>query len=424
MQDTRPSPVLVATVRTERFELKDLIGRGGMGDVFRAWDRELEVEVALKSLRQAAAREPRVLARFKTEVKLARRIKHVNVAQVYDLAEQGGCRYLSMEFVEGKTLAAILKTRGGLPLHVALGLMRQICSGVQAAHDEGVTHRDLKPQNVMIRRRNGRACILDFGIAREEGGTEEATEVGVILGSPQYMSYEQLAGLPVGPRSDVFQLGILLFEMVTGVSPFRVPGASTSTLRALREVAPDPRQVDPKLPAFVADAVRRSLSRWPEDRFPTAAALLEALEEHRQEVAVSSEPCTFDTDSGAIEIASGPTALVAAPDGPERAALADRLTRLGCAVTLASTGIAAMDEALGKKFSLVVLASALPGVDGLTACQLLRRSPASADTKIVVLVDPGNHDREIFARQVGATDVVRLPLNLHAFARTVRPLLE
>src|SRR5688572_24338422 len=153
-------PLPLAAETRDRFELLELIGRGGMGDVYRAWDGELEQEVALKSIRPHVASDPRILARFRREAKLARRIKHVNVAQMYDIVEQNGQRYLAMEFIDGKSLKEIVSSKRSLPLHVVLGLMRQICSGTDAAHRAGVIHRDLKPHNIMITRKHGRVSIL------------------------------------------------------------------------------------------------------------------------------------------------------------------------------------------------------------------------------------------------------------------------
>src|SRR5436190_22092372 len=166
------STAQTAVASRQRFTLVEVIGRGGMGEVWKAWDGELEMEVALKSLRPTVARDPNVLARFRREARIARRIKHVNVAQMYDLVELDGVRYLSMEFVEGKTLKEIVAAKRSVPVHVALGFMRQICSGVQAAHDAEVIHRDLKPHNIMVTRRHGRICVLDFGIAREVGSDD------------------------------------------------------------------------------------------------------------------------------------------------------------------------------------------------------------------------------------------------------------
>jgi CheY-like chemotaxis protein len=414
------SPAAAIASGTERYEFLEMLGRGGMGEVWKAWDRELEMPVALKSLRTQIARDPRILARFRREARLARRIKHVNVAEVHDLVEIGGTRYLAMEHVDGKSLRGILDAKRSLPVHVALGFMRQVCSGVDAAHDAGVIHRDLKPHNIMVTRRHGRICILDFGIARELG-CEDMTEVGVILGSPQYLSYEQLAGQPVTALSDIYQLGILLFELVTGVSPFRAPGAGTATLRALREVPPDPRQHVPKLPAFVAEAILRCLSKYPEDRFASALQLMAALEPPRGE-ALAVVPETLEMDSGEITLGGVPTALVAMADGEDRRLVADRLERLGCVVSTIADGQKAVEAAWSTAFSIVVVGPSLSGVDGLTALQILRRNPQSAATPIVMLV-PSAGGGDAFARDAGATAVVESPLNVHAFARTVRELL-
>jgi CheY-like chemotaxis protein len=303
--------------------------------------------------------------------------------------------------------------------------MRQACSGVHAAHEVGVIHRDLKPHNVMITRRHGRAVLLDFGIARE-CGVGDMTDTGIILGSPQYMSYEQLAGAPATVRSDVYALGIMLYEMLTGISPFRIPGAAPSTLRALREIAPDPRQHAPRLPAFVADAVLRCLQRRPEDRFATAADLAKALAPQTagDALAIASPTGAFEVDSAGFAIAEAPTGLVAVPAGPDRDALVDRLQRLGLEVTTVEDGLAAVSRCYERGFALVVVAAGLPGMDGLTACQVLRKSPTCKAARLVALLPAADPDRESFARLIGVDDVVHLPVNVHAFTRSVRNLLQ
>lgn len=423
MDSSLLTPPDILAPPTERYELVDLIGRGGMGEVYKAWDNELETVVALKSLRANVASEPKVLERFRREAKLARRIKHVHVAQMYDLVEWRGQRYLAMEFVDGKSLKSLLVAKGRLPVHVALSLIRQTCAGVHAAHEVGVIHRDLKPHNIMVTRRGARACILDFGIARELG-SEDMTEVGVILGSPQYLSYEQLAGRPVTPRSDIYQLGLLLYELVTGVAPFRAPGAGTATLRALREVPPDPRTIDPRLPTFVAEAIVRCLQKWPEDRFGSALEFQAALQGPLDESGTTAEPLpVIELDGSSISI-SAPTALVAVERVEERDAIVDRLSRLGCLVTVARDGMDALQQAHSQAFSLVVFGATLRGVDGLTACQILKRSGSSADSPVVLLLDPGDDGRVAFAREAGAAAVVHSPLNVHALSRTVRNLVK
>jgi serine/threonine protein kinase len=418
------APAAAPAAKQERFEFLDRIGRGGMGEVWKAHDRELELCVALKALRPSAARDPKLLARFRREAKLARRIKHVNVAQMFDLVEVAGDRYLCMEFVDGKPLNAILAAKRALPVKMALVLMRQLCGGVHAAHEAGVIHRDLKPHNVMVTRRHGRISILDFGIAREVGH-EDLTEAGVIVGSPQYLSYEQLAGHELTPRSDIYQLGILLYELVTGVSPFRAPGTGTSALRALREVPPDPRQLMPKLHPFIADAILRCLSKHPEDRFETALDLCAALEAPNvpaSDADSQEDSESLELDGASLPIGGAPTALLALPDGPERSELASRLERLGCEVSCEADGTRAVEKAWNRAFALVVLAPKLPGMDGVTACQLVRRSAASSQARVLLVTD-SSEGSDAMARDAGAADVLHAPVNVHAFSRAVRRLL-
>jgi CheY-like chemotaxis protein len=241
------------------------------------------------------------------------------------------------------------------------------------------------------------------------------------------MSYEQIAGLPLGPRSDIYQLGLMLYELVTGVAPFRAPGAGTAALRALREVPPDPRTVEPRLPAFVAEAITRCLQKWPDERFGTALELQAALE------CPSSLDDTFtrspaiaeiELDEGQSVSISAPTALVAVEGKAERDAVVDRLGRLGCLVEIARDGADALQQAHARTFSLAIFGGTLGGVDGLTACQILKRTPAGADVPVVLVLDPGDDGRVAFAREAGASAVLHSPLNVHALSRTVRDLVK
>jgi hypothetical protein len=203
-------------VLAERYRIIALLGRGGMGEVYRADDLKLGQPVALKFLPHAMARDESYIARFRAEVRNARQVSHPNVCRVYDLGEIEGRPFLSMEYVDGEDLASLLKRIGRLPPAKALELARQICAGLASAHDKGLIHRDLKPSNVMIDGQ-GRARVTDFGLAvrPEEAGTE-----GKIVGTPAYMSPEQLASRPATVKSDIYALGLVLYEMFTGKRAF------------------------------------------------------------------------------------------------------------------------------------------------------------------------------------------------------------
>jgi serine/threonine-protein kinase len=193
------------TVLAERYRMVGLLGRGGMGEVYRAEDLKLGQTVALKFLPRDVERDPDRLGRFLTEVRMSLRVTHPNVCRVYDIAEAGGRHFLSMEYVDGEDLASLLRRIGRLPEDKAVEIARQLCAGLQAAHDEGVLHRDLKPANVMIDGR-GRAKITDFGLA---GATEGISGAEARAGTPQYMAPEQTSGGTLSRQTDIYSLGLV-----------------------------------------------------------------------------------------------------------------------------------------------------------------------------------------------------------------------
>ena len=262
----------------ERYELLALVGAGAMGSVYRARDAELDEVVALKMLKSELAGTPGVLERFRREVKLARRVAHPNVARMHDIGEHDGLKFLTMEFIEGQSLADLAAQRGALPVEVALELMRGICSGVAAAHAAGVVHRDLKPDNVMIAP-GGRPVVTDFGIARADlASADGGTQHGLVIGTPAYMAPEQVEGrADIDARADVYALGVLLFELLTGELPFTGDSAYVVAARRLNEEPPDPRRFRTELPEALTQVIRKAMARRREDRFESVAALAEGL---------------------------------------------------------------------------------------------------------------------------------------------------
>lgn len=252
-----------------RYRILSLLGRGGMGEVYRADDLTLGQQVALKFLPESLASDPTGLASFHNEVRLARQIAHPNICRVYDIGSLDGLNFLSMEYVDGEDLSSLLRRIGQLPAHKALEIARQLCAGLAAAHEQGVLHRDLKPANVMIDGR-GQARLMDFGLA---GIADRMTEADVFAGTPSHMAPEQLAGIEVTVRSDIYSLGLVLYELVTGRPAF-ASEALVDLIRMHQEEMPAPPSqvaegVDPKMER----AILACLEKDPALRPPGALAL-------------------------------------------------------------------------------------------------------------------------------------------------------
>jgi serine/threonine-protein kinase len=264
-----------------RYQILGTLGRGGMGVVYRANDRQLDEVVALKVLRQEVlAEDPTLLERFKQEIRLARRITHRNVLRTHDFGEADGTPYISMEYLEGVTLKELIASKGALPLGVGLRVARQMCMGLEAAHHQGVVHRDIKPQNMLILPESGQLKIMDFGIARvssvkqEEGGL---TSTGTVLGTPHYLSPEQARGDPADFRSDLYSLGVVLFEVFCGALPFQKETVMAVVLDHIHTPPPSPRQVNPAVPGLLDSLILRCLEKDPTRRFQRVEELLEEL---------------------------------------------------------------------------------------------------------------------------------------------------
>src|SRR2546425_358543 len=262
-----------------RYEVKEIVGAGGMGVVYRAFDRELQEPVAIKTLKpEAMAGGTAALERFKQEIRLARRIAHRNVVRTYDLGEQNGMYYLTMEYVEGTSLKQLIVTRGRLPVAVTLTVGKQLCRALEVAHAEGVIHRDIKPQNIVVEP-SGFLKVMDFGIARLANPPQGKglTEAGTSIGTPDYMSPEQLSGAELDPRSDLYAAGVVLFECLTGRVPFEAETTWALVAKHLEEEPPDPRRFNADVPPALAAVIMKAMAKNPADRYATASDMHDAL---------------------------------------------------------------------------------------------------------------------------------------------------
>ena len=259
-----------------RFEILDVLGEGGMGTVYKALDHEVDHVVALKLIRPEMAVHPTILARFKQELLTARQVTHKNVIRIHDLSEVDGVKFITMEFVEGCDLRKLLLDNGKLPPEQAVEIIRQVCAALEAAHNAGVIHRDLKPQNIM-KDKQGRILVMDFGLARSLE-SDGMTQTGALLGTIEYMSPEQAMGKQLDARSDLFTVGLIFYELLTCKMPFKADTAMASLLKRNQERALPAAEIDASIPKGLSDIVSKCLERDLNLRYQSAEEILADLD--------------------------------------------------------------------------------------------------------------------------------------------------
>src|SRR5580658_2147050 len=258
-----------------RYEILQLLGEGGMGAVYKASDRELDRFVALKVIRPELASNPSILARFKQELLLAHQVTHRNVIRIYDLGEAEGVKFITMEFIEGKDLRTLIREKQKFTPEEAVEVIQQVCQALDAAHTVGVIHRDLKPQNIM-QDPTGRILVMDFGLARTVEG-DGMTQTGALVGTMEYMSPEQALGKDLDQRSDIFALGLILFELLTGKKPFVAESALASLIKRTQERAIPVSDVDAQIPGALSGIVSKCLERDVNERYQNCSTILADL---------------------------------------------------------------------------------------------------------------------------------------------------
>jgi serine/threonine protein kinase/Tfp pilus assembly protein PilF len=258
-----------------RYQIIEELGKGGMGKVYKAQDTEIKEKVAIKLIKPEISLDKKTIERFQNELKFARKISHRNVCRMYDLNKEEGTYYITMEYVSGEDLKSFIRRSEKLTVGKAMSIAKQLCDGLAEAHGLGVVHRDLKPSNIMIDT-NGNARIMDFGIARSLKG-KGITGPGVMIGTPEYMSPEQVEGKDVDQRSDIYSLGVILYEMVTGRVPFEGDTALSIAMKHKSEPPPNPKELNVQIPEDLSNLILRCMEKDKEQRYQTAGELLSEL---------------------------------------------------------------------------------------------------------------------------------------------------
>ena len=443
-----PPPLIGQTV-DGRYLIESLLGVGGMGSVYRARQVSMHRPVALKVLRQDASGDPAAVRRFLREVQAVSMLSHPNTITVYDFGQApDGLLYIAMEYLEGRSLGAILDEDGPLPPERALRVAGQVASALAEAHEKGVIHRDLKPDNVMLAEVGGRrdhAKVVDFGIAKLRGAGGRITRTGTTIGTPAYLSPEAAEGkTELTPAVDLYALGCLLFECLTGRVPF--PGDDPVSVAMAQMSAPVPTfesvRAGLSVPHEVESLVRSLLEKDPDSRPASAEVLLEhlgTLREHvrgmpRRDPAVERAAlvaeATLDdvTPQGRGPVrpshSAAGTILVASGDD----ACLDRLRRLleveGYAVVAAGDGPAALRAMASRQIDVVLADAALPAVDGVEVCRRIRCHEAHAAVPLVLLAPQGDSRAREAGRRAGCDELLTRPVDPQELSARTGALLE
>jgi len=315
----------------QRYEIIEELGRGGMGQVYRVEDTKIREEIALKLIKPEISLDLKTIERFQNELKTARKISHRHVCRMFDLGEDRGLHYITMEYVDGEDLKNLIRRVGRLDTDTAIKIGKQICQGLSEAHRLGVIHRDLKPSNIMIDR-EGNVRIMDFGIARSLR-TKGLTGSGIMIGTPEYMSPEQAESEDVDHRSDIYSLGVLLYEMVTGVLPFSGDSPLGVALKHKTEIPPDPRDFNAKVSDELCGLILKCLEKEKEKRFQKVDELLSEFRNIQEGLPTTTgiklpqEPLFMGEGTGGVE-----------PEEPVFVARLEELDRLNTMTEKTVTG--------------------------------------------------------------------------------------
>jgi serine/threonine-protein kinase len=372
------------TILARRYEIVEPLGKGGMGVVYEARDLQLDERVALKVLRADVAKAPQSARRFMSEIKLARKVRHRNTCAIHEYHEDGSLRFIVMELIQGVDLRKILRGQGALPPQEAYDVALQVARGLEAIHEAGIVHRDLKTSNLM-RDARGVVRLMDFGIAKEYENQEATglTAVGQIVGTPEYMSPEQAQGQRIDSRSDLYSLGVVVFELFTGDVPFRGATPVATLFKHAREPPPLDGPRAAALPPELVPILRKALAKDPAQRFATAKEMADALNAARHRI--SSEAMASRTEAVRPDAATATWTPSTQPppqteqDAGVPSAPTDWRTTVVPATTAARTQVGRSAVHPGLPWLLAVAIVAVALMLGLTGYAYLRlaRSPAS-----------------------------------------------
>ena len=416
------------------YRLIDRLGAGGMGEVWRAEDTRLLRPVAIKILSERIANDPEWKARFLREARTIAQLNHPNIATIYSIEQEGDKFFIAMELVEGESLAAVL-ARGALAPVEAVRLFKQVAEALAEAHDKGIVHRDIKPDNIMLGKRGVK--VLDFGIAKQITAPTDSptlTQAGLIVGTPFYMSPEQALGRPVDARSDLFSLGVVLYEAVAGKRPFEGESVTETMMNIIMQEPPDLALVAPKAPPQLVELVARALQKKPERRFGSAGEMVDALSkvDLKQPPAAKAPQRPPKIDAPTVTMPSAPQtsmaplpgqrALVADDDPVTRYLIANILSQRRITFDEAGNGADAVKQLKVHEYTLVFLDLLMPRIDGWGVIDWLRRSKSKVP-RIFVITGVKDQTLSVADREL-VSGLIYKPLDPNEVDRVVQQSLS
>lgn len=401
----------MSSVLLGSYRLIDRLGAGGMGEVWRAEDTRLLRPVAIKILSERIANDPEWKARFLREARTIAQMNHPNIATIYSIEQEADKLFIAMELVEGESLATVL-ARGALPPREAVNIVRQVAEALAEAHDKGIVHRDVKPDNVIVAKRGVK--VLDFGIAKQVISSSESptlTQAGLIVGTPFYMSPEQALGKPVDTRSDLFSLGVVLYEALAGKRPFEGESVTETMMNIIMQDALDLAAVAPTVPPALAEIVRRALQKKPERRYGSAGELVDALNRvdfNAPSTARAPErPPKIDAPTVAMTAPQptmapipGQRALIADDDPVTRYLIANILGQRRITFDEATNGADAVKALKQHEYTLLFLDLLMPRIDGWGVIDFVRRAKSGKQPRIYVITGVKNQTLSVADREM------------------------